>query len=175
MNLTKNIVKKVCGFYVSDWHLATMILPYINKEIKRGVFFATILQNGISPNIEELILRMGLSDETKNEIKEINWTNTNMQKYADFKEYLDNIVEEDKEISIIINGSNEYIEMANSNIDNWLNKNEQYLSSKNVKINIINCFDVTKNNNINHILGNHQYLLNTAGERKIETVFCDFG
>ena len=24
---------KLCSFYVSDWHLVTMLLPYLNEEI----------------------------------------------------------------------------------------------------------------------------------------------
>ena len=26
-------IKKICSFYVSDWHLVTMLLPYINRQI----------------------------------------------------------------------------------------------------------------------------------------------
>ena len=36
MNLLNNDVERLCSFYVSDWHLITMLLPYINKEIKLG-------------------------------------------------------------------------------------------------------------------------------------------
>ena len=38
-------MKKVCGFHVNDWHLTTMILPYIHKEIEKEklVSFATNL------------------------------------------------------------------------------------------------------------------------------------
>ena len=33
MNKESNFIK-LCSFYVSDWHLVTMLLPYINKKIK---------------------------------------------------------------------------------------------------------------------------------------------
>ena len=33
MELVKPTIEKICSFYVSDWHLVTMLLPYINKEI----------------------------------------------------------------------------------------------------------------------------------------------
>ena len=26
---------KLCSFYVSDWHLVTMLLPYLNEEINK--------------------------------------------------------------------------------------------------------------------------------------------
>ena len=31
MEKLENSPERICGFYVSDWHLVTMILPYINK------------------------------------------------------------------------------------------------------------------------------------------------
>ena len=33
MNNKNYQVEKLCGFYVSDWHLTTTILPYINSKI----------------------------------------------------------------------------------------------------------------------------------------------
>ena len=30
-------VKKVCGFYVSNTHLVTMMLPYINKQMENDI------------------------------------------------------------------------------------------------------------------------------------------
>lgn len=36
MVYTNDNIKKICNFYVSDWHLAVMLLPYINKEINKG-------------------------------------------------------------------------------------------------------------------------------------------
>ena len=34
MEILKNNIERLCSFYVSDWHLVTMLLPYINKQIK---------------------------------------------------------------------------------------------------------------------------------------------
>ena len=33
MENLKNCTERLCSFYVSEWHLVTMILPYINKEL----------------------------------------------------------------------------------------------------------------------------------------------
>ena len=33
MELLQPTIEKICSFYVSDWHLVTMLLPYVNKEI----------------------------------------------------------------------------------------------------------------------------------------------
>ena len=34
-NQKKNIFK-LCSFYVSDWHIVTMLLPYINSQINEN-------------------------------------------------------------------------------------------------------------------------------------------
>ena len=29
-------IKKLCGFCINEWHLTTMVLPYISKEINNN-------------------------------------------------------------------------------------------------------------------------------------------
>ena len=36
--------ERVCGFYVSNMHFATMILPFINREIKEETNFITFFE-----------------------------------------------------------------------------------------------------------------------------------
>ena len=36
MEIKNYHVEKLCGFYVSDWHLATTVLPYINSKIEEN-------------------------------------------------------------------------------------------------------------------------------------------
>jgi len=57
----KSEVRKICGFYVNEWHLTTMILPYVHKEIGKENTIITILQNGISKNIEEILSKMNFN------------------------------------------------------------------------------------------------------------------
>ena len=37
MDFISEKVEKICSFYVSDWHLVTMLLPYINKKNRRKI------------------------------------------------------------------------------------------------------------------------------------------
>ena len=55
MEILNNNIEKLCSFYVSDWHLVTMLLPYINKEINENANIITILENNIEENIKTLI------------------------------------------------------------------------------------------------------------------------
>ena len=77
----KSEVRKICGFYVNEWHLTTMILPYIHKEIEKENTIITILQNGISENIEEILSKMNLNEKLQKSILNINWKSTKTLKY----------------------------------------------------------------------------------------------
>jgi len=46
-------ITKMCSFYANEWHLTTMILPYITKMIQNGYEIDTILENNIKENIKK--------------------------------------------------------------------------------------------------------------------------
>ena len=43
--------QKLCSFYVSNMHFATMILPFVNKQIKEKTSVVTFLENNFTTNI----------------------------------------------------------------------------------------------------------------------------
>lgn len=164
-----NNVKKVCGFYISNMHLATMILPYTNKQIEEGIKFATLLEYNLQQNIELILSRLTLKEETKKEIMKINWNN-NPWKYADIEKVFKIELKKHKEITILISGSENYINNVNENINMFISKNHKKLEGKYIKI--INCYEVSEfNNNIKEILDMHDSIINTSGEHKIEEIF----
>ena len=57
-----NKIKKLCGFCINEWHLTTMILPYISKEIENNYKMITILENSIEENIKTLIKKLNLKN-----------------------------------------------------------------------------------------------------------------
>lgn len=159
----KSKARKICGFYVNEWHLTTMMLPYIHKEIENKNAIVTILQNGISENIEEILAKMNLNKELKNSILNIDWKNTKTLKYAVMKEKIENKIKNKKDINILINGEKEYIEIANEIIEKVINE-----TNIENQINILNCYDVTKFSNVTEIKSKHEFILNTAGIKKID-------
>ena len=60
MNNKNYQVEKLCGFYVSDWHLTTTILPYINSKIDEKTKVITILENNIEENIKVLMEKLNI-------------------------------------------------------------------------------------------------------------------
>lgn len=168
MELVKQSVEKICSFYVSDWHLVTMLLPYINKEINEKANIITILEKDIEKNIETLIDKLNLKNREK--ILKIDWKRTNGIKYSEIKREMKEEIIEDKLNIIFVNGKKSYIDIVNKNIEKFLS--EEGKKYKEINIKIINCFEVGDfNMNIIDILSEHTRILNTSGEKAINDVF----
>ena len=69
-------------------HFATMILPFVNKQIKEKTSVVTFLENNFTTNIELVLSRLTISDEVKKEILKINWKDTNATKYLNIEKIL---------------------------------------------------------------------------------------
>ena len=74
------LLKKICSIYANDMHFATMIFPFINKELEKNAIIKTILEKDEQENIERILENVGLNSEIKKEIKEIDWRGTNISK-----------------------------------------------------------------------------------------------
>ena len=158
-------IEKLCSFYVSNWHLATMLLPYVNKKIDENIKIITLLENDIHENVKTLVEKLNLKNEEK--ILSILWENTSSKKYNEIEKILNKQVKNKTEnIIILVNGSMDFIEKNNCNIQKWSEK------SNISKLKIINFFEVTDfNSNIVEILNNHDKVFNTSGEKEICEVF----
>ena len=157
MEVQANNLTKLCSFYVSDWHLVTMLLPYINKKINEEARISTILEKDVEDNITKLVEKLNLKNKEK--ILNLNWKKINEKLILNMKE--------DKENIFIINGSKEFIEKKNEKI-------EKYINSHKIKgeIKIINCYEIINyDGNISKILEEHDKILNTSGEREINEIF----
>ena len=64
VNINKNI-KKVCSFYVSNCHLATMLLPHINEKINEKVKITTILEESLQVEMKMLLEKLELNNKEK--------------------------------------------------------------------------------------------------------------
>ena len=168
MEILKNNIERLCSFYVSDWHLVTMFLPYINKQINDKANVVTLLEKHIEENIKTLVKKLNLKNEKK--ILDIVWKKTNGIKYAEFKNKMKEIKKEEVLNLIFINGNKNYIDMTNKNIEKFLKDNLKKYKEVNIKI--IDCYEVSEFNvNMQEILHSHDKILNTSGEKEICDVF----
>ncbi len=163
-----NKISKVCGFYVNDWHLTTMLLPYVNKTVNENEKVLTILEVGIKDKVEELLSKMNLKPETQNKILEINWSGNKTCNYSKIKEQIKQLANDVQAINIITTGTQDYINKANINIQKLLNE----ITGK--KVTIIDCYDATLYKEIDNILDEHEFVLNASGIKKIEEVFPNY-
>lgn len=164
--MSKDIrVEKICSFCVSNWHLITMIMPYVSQKIEKENI-VIFLEEDMNKNIEEFLNKLLFKEELKEKIQKLNWKQTTC-KYANVKESLENNIKEKIQTNIIIFGNSDYIQKMNENVQKWM-KNKDINS--NVKI--INAYEVMQfNNNLNEILDVHDKILNTAGIKEISEVF----
>lgn len=163
----KENAKKVCSFCVSDLHLITMLLPYLNKKTKEGEHFITISQRDLTEEAKLVLSRLTLNEESKKELMDINWNSNDMSEYNVMEKSLKSVYNSTNKLNVVVNGSKEYIENVNNNLSKFLENDEIH----NV-IKIINCYDITKlDDDIKDILKTHDIILNTSGEKEISEVF----
>lgn len=162
----KENVKKVCSFCVSDLHLITMLLPYLNKRIKENEKFITISERDLTESVKLVLSRLTLKGEDKKDIINVNWKAIEIVNSEQIKSQLIKKFKKSDKMNIIINGSKEYIETVNRIL------NEILVNRENAQIKIINCYDITKlDDDIKDILKTHDIILNTSGEKEISEVF----
>ena len=160
------LFKKTCSIYANDLHFATIIFPYVSKQIESGAIIRTIFEKNEKENIEKIINNVGLNSEIKEKIKEIDWEESNITKIRETFTLLEEDIKCNKNIDIIVLGNNLFIQKVNKAIDLWI-KNKIDRIEENININVINCFSFEEENEIDKILGYHDYILKTAGMEEI--------
>ena len=129
-------IENTCCFYVSEFHLEMILVPYINEKIEENITILT--EKNLRETLEILILRMNLKEENKEKILNLKWDG-------------EKIIKENSNIIII--GSKEYIE----------NKNEE-IKNKNA-ISVLDCYNFEEEKeNINNIIKGYKNSLNTLGK-----------
>lgn len=129
-------IEKTCCFYVSEFHLEMILIPYINEKIEENITILT--QKKLRETLEILISKMNLKKEDKEKILNLGWDGE--------KEVKENS-------NIIIIGSKEYIQ----------NKNEE-IENKNA-ISVLDCYDFEEEkDNMNEIRNKYSATLNTLGK-----------
>ena len=168
MNLQEQMIKKTCGCYANNWHLTTMLLPYVTKKIEKEESIITVLKEGIEDKIKKLIDNLKITPEMKEKIKKIDWT----PKEKIFIEELKSTIEENKskEITILITGTKEEMERQNKEIEQIYYKNE----NKEIILHIINLYKMSEINDIYEILNGYEFVINTSGIHKIQEIYPNY-
>ena len=147
---------KACNFYVSEWHLFAALLPYVREELKNKNKILVISQDKLETGMKNLVKRLNFHFDNEKGIDEVKWFN---------EEFVMEIKNEEKIVSIVVQGTNEFIKEINTYL---LNK----IDSTYPNIKIINCYEVYNSNTmLYNILDEHDFVFNTAGMNLKSEVF----
>lgn len=133
-------IKKACSFYVSDFHLEMILLPYINEKIDKNENISILTEKNLKNTIEVLISKTNLKEENKERILSLGWNGEKNLK---------------EKSNIIIIGTEKYIKEKNEEI-----KNTNPSS-------IVDCYDFEEvKDKMNNIINEYEMSLNTSGNNK---------
>lgn len=159
----KILLRKTCSIYANDLHFATVICPYVFNQIEKGATIKTILERNEKENIEKVIKNVGLNSETKQKTQKIDWQESDITKIRNNFKNLKEEIKQNNKISLIVLGSNIFIQKVNQAIDLWVKNNMDEVKEKEVELNVINCFSFEENKKLDNILNTHDYILKTSG------------
>lgn len=128
--------EKTCCFYVSEFHLEMILVPYINEKINENITILT--EKKLRETLEILISKMNLKEDNKEKILKLGWDGEEKIK---------------ENSNIIIIGSKEFI-----------NKKNEEIKDKNV-LSVLDCYDFEKEKeNMENIVKQYKNSLNTLGK-----------
>ena len=134
--------KKMCSFFVSEYHLLTMLLPYINEEIAKNKNLIIFTEEDLNDSLKKYLKRNNKYSSSK--IMKLGWNKTK-----------ENKIEKVEEIAIVI-GNKKYIDEINIKLDN-IDKLKE----------VVNCYNVERISDLNQIVLEHDSILKTVGEMKV--------
>ena len=105
--------RKSCCFYVSEYHLEMILVPYIKNNLEKYNILIYTEEN-LLESVKLLLERINLNQEEKNKILELNWGGDVI------KNIENNENNNDKKI-VIINGSINFIKKINKKLENVKN------------------------------------------------------
>ena len=99
MDIEKKENKKMYVFYVSEFHLEMILLPFVNKKIEEKEKIIINTEYDLEDTMKVLLNRMNLKEENKEKILGLNWNKKEKQEMYNKsniitigrQEYIDNI------------------------------------------------------------------------------------
>lgn len=141
MIIENNKIEKMCSFYVSEYHLEMILLPFVNKKIEKKENVIIKTEYNLEETLKVLLNKLNLKEENKNKILNLNWNNENKESIAN-------------KSNVIVIGNEKYIENVNKQI------REKSLDN----MTIVDCYNIENlQDNMHDIVKKYDYNLNTSG------------
>ena len=132
--------KKFCSFYVSEYHLLTILLPYIDVQIKKEQNVEVILEVDMIDSVRKYIKRN--EKFNTNKIIKLGWKKV---KKEEFK------LDENTNVAIIV-GKESFVKKINE-----INEENEKLKE------FVNCYNIETLTNLNEVVKEHSFVLKTSG------------
>ena len=132
--------KSFCSFYVSEYHLLTILLPYINEQINNSKNIEVVLENDMTECVKKYLNRYEINNISK--IIKLNWKKMKNEEIQ-IKENTD---------TVIVCGKESFIRKINIKIEEKGNVKE-----------VINCFNIENLSNLDEVVKGHDFILRTNG------------
>lgn len=156
MENQRGTIMKVCNFYVSQWHLAMTLIPYLKTCIEQYEI-ETLFEMDMLERVQILLSKIPMEEQKKKEILALNWFQETKSKMTQASTKTDKMW--------IIAGSQSYVEEKNRLVDEW----RKNYPEENIKI--VNCYYLEKKQmNMKDIMQKHQKILSTKGEKEIQEI-----
>lgn len=138
--------QKFCNFYVSENHLLTVLMPYIDEKIKAKKELIVFSQKDISSDVKKYLKQVKVFEGESEKILNLSWKKCKKEISEEFI---------NKDIAIVIGGE-DFINKINDSID----KNSNFYE-------IINCYNIEEIKNLREICEKYSGILNTTGKFEI--------
>ena len=144
---------KICGFNVNEFHLVTMIMPYIYETINEGKNIATFWEKDLNSIYEKIVNINSLYWKNREKFDKIDWNKTEIDKLSEK-------FEEESDV-VIIAGSRDFINRINSLVLNF-----------HTKFTLVNCFEIDDfNSNLENITKTYNKIICTKGIREMKELY----
>jgi DNA integrity scanning protein DisA with diadenylate cyclase activity len=147
-----NLEDKICSFNVNEYHLVTILMPYIYEAINKEKKIITFFEKNLKPIYEKVLNTSSMFWKNKENLDTVDWNKLELDKISEKFKYA-----EDKSI-VIIAGTKDFVERINKLVLNF-----------HTNFTLVNCFEInefSKNTEIK--INDYSKMLNTKGIQEIK-------
>lgn len=147
-----NFEDKICSFNVNEYHLVTMLMPYIYEEVNDNKNVITFFEKDLTNVYEKILNTNSLFWKNREVLDCIDWKKLEVKELS---KKLDKCKNDD---IIVVAGKEDFINRINRLILNF-----------HTNFTLVNCFEIRSfEDDFEKILNNHSKILSTKGIKEIE-------
>lgn len=147
-----NFEDKICSFNVNEYHLVTMLMPYIYEEVNDNKNVITFFEKDLTNVYEKILNTNSLFWKNREVLDRIDW------KKLEVKELSNKLDKCKNDDIIVVAGKEDFINRINRLILNF-----------HTNFTLVNCFEIRSfEDDFEKIMNNHSKILSTKGIKEIE-------